>query len=72
MTRKFTFELGDEAPFGEFLLLWPFEIESADLVASELKPVHIIGLIYVEQVLFRIGLKELTLSHQLLLLGLNR
>ena len=59
--------LGNEAPFREFLLLWALDVESADFVPTEFKPVHIVGQVEHQVVLLRILLKELALRHQVLL-----
>lgn len=59
--------LRDQAPLGEFLLLWPFNVEATDFVSAKLKPVHVVGKVEHEVILLRVVLKKLTLRHQVLL-----
>ena len=68
MTGELALELRDQPPLRKLLSLWPLDVESANLIAPELEPVHIVGQIEVQIVLLGIGLEQLTLGHQLLLL----
>ena len=42
MAGEFAAILGDQAPFREFFLLGPFNVQSADFVPSEFEPEHVV------------------------------
>jgi len=67
VAREFATVLCDQAPLRELFLLRPFDVESADLIASEFEPEHVIGQVQHQMVLFGVLFEELTLRHQILL-----
>lgn len=66
---ELSLELGDEAPLGELFRLWALDEEPSNLVASKLKPLHIVCEIEIQLVGLCVGLEQLTLGHELLLLS---
>ena len=50
---KLTTILGDQAPLGELFLFWSLHVESTNLIATKLKPEHVVCQVEEQMVLFR-------------------
>ena len=68
MARELALKFGNESPFWKLLSIRPFDEQPANLIATKLKPEHIIGQVEVEIVLLGVGFEQLALGHQVLLL----